>query len=109
MLRVRAAFHLGGTGSHPGQTMYDLEWVKWLWDKFFSEFFGFSSVNKRQDCPWYSKKYHAFKNCGGLAEVFLDLVTRWMWISASRPVHIIPRERSIISYKPERAKIQRQT
>jgi hypothetical protein len=25
----------------PGQTMRDLWWTKWHWDRFFSEFFGF--------------------------------------------------------------------
>jgi hypothetical protein len=28
-------------GSRPGQSMWDLLWTKWQWDRFFSEFFGF--------------------------------------------------------------------
>jgi hypothetical protein len=25
----------------PGQSMWDMWWTKWLWDRYFSEFFGF--------------------------------------------------------------------
>jgi hypothetical protein len=28
--------------SRPGQSMWDLLWTKWHWDRFFSEFFGFT-------------------------------------------------------------------
>jgi hypothetical protein len=31
------ASHRGG----PGQSMWDMWWTKWHWDRFFSEFFGF--------------------------------------------------------------------
>jgi hypothetical protein len=31
----------GGPGSRPGQSMWDLWWIKWHWDRFFSEFFCF--------------------------------------------------------------------
>jgi hypothetical protein len=31
----------GGPGSHPGQTMSDLRWKKWHWDRFYSESFDF--------------------------------------------------------------------
>jgi hypothetical protein len=33
--------HRGGPGSIPGQSMWDLWWTKWHWDRFFPEFFGF--------------------------------------------------------------------
>jgi hypothetical protein len=33
--------HRGGPGSHPGQSMWDLWWTKWHWDRSFSEFFSF--------------------------------------------------------------------
>jgi hypothetical protein len=33
--------HRGGPGSRPGQSMWNLWWTKWHWDRFFSEFFGF--------------------------------------------------------------------
>jgi hypothetical protein len=33
------------TGSLLGQSMWDLWWAKWQWDRFLSEFFGFSAVN----------------------------------------------------------------
>jgi hypothetical protein len=29
------------TGSIPGQSMWDLLWTKWHWDRFFLEYFGF--------------------------------------------------------------------
>jgi hypothetical protein len=32
----------GGPRSIPGRSMWDLWWTKWHWDKFFSEYFGFS-------------------------------------------------------------------
>jgi hypothetical protein len=28
-------------GSIPGQSIWDLRWTKWHWDRFFSEYFGF--------------------------------------------------------------------
>jgi hypothetical protein len=28
-------------GSIPGQSMWDLWWTKWHWDRFFPEYFGF--------------------------------------------------------------------
>jgi hypothetical protein len=34
------AFHSGGPGSLPGQSMWDLWWAR-HWDWFFSKFFGF--------------------------------------------------------------------
>jgi hypothetical protein len=37
----KAAYHRGGPGSILGQSMWDLWWTKWHWDKFFSEYFGF--------------------------------------------------------------------
>jgi hypothetical protein len=33
--------HRGGPGSRPGQSIWDLWWTKWHWDRFLSEFFGF--------------------------------------------------------------------
>jgi hypothetical protein len=34
--------HRGGPGSIPGQSMWDLWWTKRHWDRFFSEYFGFT-------------------------------------------------------------------
>jgi hypothetical protein len=31
----------GGLGSLQDQSMWDLWWTKWHWDRFLSEFFGF--------------------------------------------------------------------
>jgi len=39
--RVRHNFLGGGRGSIPGESMLDLWWTKWHWDRFFSEKFGF--------------------------------------------------------------------
>jgi hypothetical protein len=33
--------HGGGPGSIPGQSMWDLWWTQWHWDRFFTEYFGF--------------------------------------------------------------------
>jgi hypothetical protein len=33
--------HRGGPGWIPGQSMWDLWWTKWHWDRFFPEYFGF--------------------------------------------------------------------
>jgi len=35
------ARHREGPGSSPGQSVWDLWWTKWHWDRFCSEFFGF--------------------------------------------------------------------
>jgi hypothetical protein len=34
------AFHRRGPDSVPGQSMWDLWWTKWQWEKLFSEYFG---------------------------------------------------------------------
>jgi hypothetical protein len=34
-----------GPGSIPGQSMWNLWWTKWHWDRFFSDYFGFSPVS----------------------------------------------------------------
>jgi hypothetical protein len=39
--RLVAASHRGGPGSIPGQSIWDLWWTKWHWDRIFPEFFGF--------------------------------------------------------------------
>ena len=39
--------HSGGPRSNPPQSMWDLRWTKWHWDRFFSEHF---------DCPC---RYHS--------------------------------------------------
>jgi hypothetical protein len=36
------ASHRGGPSSIPAQSMRDLWWTKWHWDRFFPEYFGFS-------------------------------------------------------------------
>jgi hypothetical protein len=43
---------LTGPGFAPGLFTCDLWWTKWHWDRFFSEFFGFSPV--RIIPPWLS-------------------------------------------------------
>jgi hypothetical protein len=35
------ASHRGGPGSITGQSMWDLWWTKWHWDRLFPEYFGF--------------------------------------------------------------------
>jgi hypothetical protein len=40
-LRQSPASHRGGPGSCPGQSMWDLWWTEWHWDRFFTEFFDF--------------------------------------------------------------------
>jgi hypothetical protein len=37
--------HRVGSGSRPGQSMWYLWWIKWHWDRFFSDFFLFFPVN----------------------------------------------------------------
>jgi hypothetical protein len=37
----RPASHRRGPGLRPGQSMWDLWWTKWHWDRFFSKSFGF--------------------------------------------------------------------
>jgi hypothetical protein len=39
--RLVADYHRGGPGSIAGQSMWDLWWTKWHWDRFFSKYFGF--------------------------------------------------------------------
>jgi hypothetical protein len=34
--------HGGGPGSILGQSMWDLWWRKWHWDRFYPEYFGFT-------------------------------------------------------------------
>jgi hypothetical protein len=41
---VLLACDLGGTGLFPDQSISDFRWEKWLWDRFLSEYFGFSPV-----------------------------------------------------------------
>jgi hypothetical protein len=52
------ASHRGGPGSIPGQSMWDLWWTKWHWDRFFSEYFGFplSISFHRCSITWKNKK-----------------------------------------------------
>jgi hypothetical protein len=33
--------HSGSSNSMPGQSMWDLWWTKWHWDRFLSEYFSF--------------------------------------------------------------------
>jgi hypothetical protein len=43
-------------GFAPGQSIWDLWWKKWHWDRFFSEFFGFTlSISFHRRCP---NSYH---------------------------------------------------
>jgi hypothetical protein len=56
----RRSPHRGDPGSSPAQSMFDLWWTKWYWDRFFPEYFGFplsitfhrcSITNKRTKTP----------------------------------------------------------
>jgi hypothetical protein len=38
----RRSLTVQGPGSIPGQSMWDLWWTKWHWDRFCPEYFGFS-------------------------------------------------------------------
>jgi hypothetical protein len=45
--------HRGGPGSRLCQSMWDLWWKKWHWDRIFSESFGFPlSVSFHRGCPY---------------------------------------------------------
>jgi hypothetical protein len=46
------AFNCGG----PGQSMWDLWWTKWHWDKFFPEYFGFPLPISFQWCSITRKR-----------------------------------------------------
>jgi hypothetical protein len=47
------ACHGGVPGSRPGQSMWDLWWTKWHWDRFFSELFGFPlSISLLRPSPY---------------------------------------------------------
>ena len=48
----------GGPGSIPGQSMWDLWWTKWQWDRFFLEYFGFPLSISFHRCSntWKSEK-----------------------------------------------------
>jgi hypothetical protein len=44
--------HCGVTGSRLAHSMWDLWWTEWHWDRFFSEFFGFSlSISFHRGSP----------------------------------------------------------
>jgi hypothetical protein len=55
---LAAGLSLRGPGSRPGQSMWDLWWKKWHWDRLFSEFFGFplsiyhSTVSSQTHIIW---------------------------------------------------------
>jgi hypothetical protein len=40
----KVLFYLGGPGSIPGQSIWDLWWANWHWDRVFPEDFRFSPV-----------------------------------------------------------------
>jgi hypothetical protein len=53
------ASHCGGPGSIPGQSMWDLWWTKWQWDRFFLKYFGFPlsvSFHSSIQLLWKMKK-----------------------------------------------------
>jgi len=33
-------YQRGGLASDPGQSVFDLWWTEWHWDRFFSKYFG---------------------------------------------------------------------
>jgi hypothetical protein len=39
---VTGLSHLGGRGSIPDQSMWDLWWTEYHWDMFYPAFFGFT-------------------------------------------------------------------
>jgi hypothetical protein len=48
----RRPLTFGGTGSRPGNSIWDLWWTEWHWDGFLFEFFGFLlSVSFHRDSP----------------------------------------------------------
>jgi hypothetical protein len=52
-------------GFAPGQSMWDLWWTEWHWDRFFSELFGFTlsvSFHRRS-----SNSYH-----GGMNNIYVS-------------------------------------
>jgi hypothetical protein len=51
------ASHRGGPGSIPGQSMWDLWWTKWNWDRFFHEYFGFPLFNFIPPVLHYMEKH----------------------------------------------------
>ena len=60
-LRQSPASHPGGSGSKSGQSVWDLWWTHWHWDRFFSDYFGFTLSGlwvratpfpQRPDCLW---------------------------------------------------------
>ena len=54
--RLVADSHRGGPGSIPSQSMWDLWWKKWHWDKFFPEYFGFPMSISFHQCSTTRKK-----------------------------------------------------
>jgi hypothetical protein len=48
--------HRGGPGSIPGQSMWDLWWTKWHWDRFLPEYFGFPLSLSFHRCSITRKK-----------------------------------------------------
>jgi hypothetical protein len=47
--RLDVTCHLGGPVSTPGQSLWDLWWIEWHWNRVLSECFGFlMSVSLRQ-------------------------------------------------------------
>jgi hypothetical protein len=60
---VKAKFspsHCRGPGSIPGQSMWDLLWTKWHWDRFFPKYFGISLSISFHRCSIKEKRrnYH---------------------------------------------------
>jgi hypothetical protein len=49
-LRQLPFFHHRGLGLIPGQSMWDLWWTKWYWDRFFSKYFDFTVIVSFQQC-----------------------------------------------------------
>jgi hypothetical protein len=44
----------GGPDSRPGQSMWDLWWTKWHWDRFFSVFFCFPLSRSFHHCSIFT-------------------------------------------------------
>jgi hypothetical protein len=58
--RLFAGSHRGGLCSIPGQSMWDLWWTKWHWDRFFPEYFGFPLSISFHRCSIARKKIIIF-------------------------------------------------
>jgi hypothetical protein len=67
-LSLRAS-QRGDLGSHPGQSMWDLWWAVWHWDRFLSESFGFPLLISFHRCSIFSRASSGGCTMGPLAAI----------------------------------------